>query len=120
MSIAYRLDFGLLALALPLFLVAGWPIVAWIVTAVAWAIQRWIRAWAVRRAKATDDPRTLVGLLAGSLIGRGWFMAISIFACGMVFGDRAGLCAAVLTVALFTVLFTVEMIFRPFDEVAGR
>jgi hypothetical protein len=120
MAIAYRLDFVLLALALPLFIAASFPLSAWVVTAVAWCIQRWVRAWAVRRAKVTDDPRTLVGLLAGSLIGRGWFMAISIFACGMIYGDRAGLCAAVLTVALFTALFTVEMLFRPFEEAEGR
>lgn len=120
MTVAFRLDFVLLALALPLFVLTGLPVVAWGVTAAAWCVQRWIRAWAVRRAKATDDPRTLVGLLAGSLIGRGWFMAISIFACGMIFGDRAGLCAAVLTVALFTALFTVEMLFRPFEEAEGR
>jgi len=120
MYVAYRLDFVLLAATLPLFLVANLPMSAWLVVAVAWSIQRWVRAWAVRRAETTDDPRTLVGLLAGSLIGRGWFMAISIFACGMVFGDRAGLCAAVLTIALFTALFTVEMLFKPFEEAGSK
>ena len=93
---------------------------AWLIIAAAWLIQRWIRAWAMRKADETDDPRTLVGLLAGSLIGRGWFVALSIFACGMIFGSKAGLSAAVLAVALFTVMFTVEMIFRPFEKAESK
>jgi hypothetical protein len=116
MIILTHLDLVLLAVALPLFAVAGLPMVAWLIVAAAWLIQRWVRAWAMRRAKATDDPRTLVGLLAGSLLGRGWFIAIAIFACGMVFGDKAGLCAAVLSIAMFTLMFTFEMVFRGFEE----
>jgi hypothetical protein len=115
-----NLDLFALALSLPIFIVAQLPMAAWGVAAAAWLIQRFVRGWAVAKAKTTDDARTLVGLLAGSLIGRGWFVAISIFACGMIFGQKAGLCAALLSVALFTVMFTVEMIFRPFDEADAR
>ena len=120
MALIYRLDLVFLGLSLPVFLLAGLPMVAWGIIAAAWLTQRYVRGWAMRKAEATDDPRTLVGLLAGSLIGRGWFVALSIFACGMVFGSKAGLSAALLAVALFTVMFTVEMIFRPFDNMESK
>ena len=49
------------------------------------------------------------------MIGRGWLVALTIFAAGMVEND-AGLAAAVLVVVLFTVYFTVNMILRPFEQ----
>ncbi|MCX6394761.1 MAG: hypothetical protein NTY57_07940 [Solirubrobacterales bacterium] len=120
MAVVNRLDLVFLGLSLPVFLVAGLSMPAWLIIAAAWLIQRFVRGWAIKTAKETDDPRTLVGLLAGSLIGRGWFIAISIFACGMIYGSKAGLSAALLAVALFTVMFTVEMLFRPFDEAESK
>ncbi len=58
----------------------------------------------------------MVGLLAGSMIGRGWLVAGSIFAVGLL-GDREdGLAAAVLSIALFTVFFATQMVVRPFDQ----
>ena len=49
------------------------------------------------------------------MIGRGWLVALTIFAAGMVEND-AGLAAAVLVVVVFTVYFTVNMILRPFEQ----
>jgi hypothetical protein len=49
------------------------------------------------------------------MIARGWFVAIAIFLAGILDEDKAGLAAAVLVVALFTVYFTIQMILRPFD-----
>ncbi len=89
----------------------------WAVAAGAWLIQRGVQVYTNRRAAAADDPRTTVGLLAGSMIARGWFVAIAIFLVG-VNDNAAGLAAAVLVVALFTVYFTVGMILRPFDAPA--
>ena len=120
MAVANRLDLVFLAISLPVFLLGGLPMVAWGIIAAAWIIQRYVRGWAMRKARETEDARTLVGLLAGSLIGRGWFVALSIFACGMIFGSKAGLSAALLAVALFTVMFTVEMIFRPFEDTESK
>ena len=48
----------------------------------AYAAQRAIGAYTTRRAAASDDPRTIVGLMAGSMIGRGWLVALTIFAVG--------------------------------------
>jgi hypothetical protein len=108
------LDLVLLALALPIFLAAGLPMLGYAAAAVAWLAQRALQMWLNRRAAASDDPRTVVGIAAGSMIGRGWLVALTIFAAGLSDED-AGLAAAVLVIVLFTAYFTVSMIMRPFQ-----
>ena len=108
------LDLLLVALALPVFLVAGLPLAGWAVGGGAWVAQRALQEYLDRRASASTDPRTVVGLLAGSMIARGWFVAIAVFLVGLS-DNEAGLAAAVLVIALFTVYFTVRMILRPFE-----
>jgi hypothetical protein len=110
------IDFAALALALPVFILAGFPIVGYLVGGGAWIVQRIVQVYVQRRAAASSDPRTIVGLLAGSMIARGWFCAIAIFLCGILDSDNAGLAAAVLVVLLFTVYFAVQMIVRPMDK----
>jgi hypothetical protein len=105
-----------LTLALPVFLLADFPIAGYAVGAGAWLVQRAIQVVLLRRAAASDDPRTLVGITAASMIGRGWFCAIAIFLVGVLDSDDAGLAAALLVIALFTVYFTVQMILRPLDR----
>jgi hypothetical protein len=108
------LDLVLLAIALPVFLAAGLPMLGYVAGAVAWLLQRALQLWLNRRAAASDDPRTVVGIAAGSMIGRGWLVALTIFAAGLSDED-AGLAAAVLVIVLFTAYFTVSMIMRPFQ-----
>ncbi|HEX2103512.1 MAG TPA: hypothetical protein VHF51_07660 [Solirubrobacteraceae bacterium] len=108
------LDLVLLALALPVFLAAGLPLLGYAAGAAAWLAQRALQLWLNRRAAASDDPRTVVGLAAGSMIGRGWLVALTIFAAGLS-DEEAGLAAAVLVIVLFTAYFTVSMIMRPFQ-----
>lgn len=108
------LDLVLLALALPVFLLAGFPMLGYAAGAVAWTAQRAIQVVLERKARATDDIRRVAGLTAGSMIGRGWLSALTIFGAGMIHND-AGLAAAVLVVVLFTAYFTVNLIVRPFD-----
>jgi hypothetical protein len=50
------------------------------------------------------------------MIGRGWLVALTIFAVGMADSDKAGLAAGVLAIVLFTAYFTVSMIMRPFEK----
>jgi hypothetical protein len=109
------LDIVILIIALPIFVVAGLPMLGYAAAAVAWIVQRAIQIVLQRKALASDDPRTVVGIAAGSMIGRGWLVALTIFAAGMVDND-AGLAAAVLVIVLFTAYFTVSMIMRPFDQ----
>lgn len=109
------LDLVVLAVALPLFLLAALPLLGYAVAACAWLAQRAINDLATRKARRSDDPRTVVGLLAGSMIGRGWLVAGSILAVGLVGAREDGLAAAVLCISLFTLYFAAQMVVRPFD-----
>jgi hypothetical protein len=114
-----NIDVVVLALALVIFLVAGFPILGWVAGAGAWAIQRGISELAVRKAEKATDPRTKVGLLAGSMIGRGWLVAGIIFAVGLS-DNEAGLSAAVLFLAVFTIQFTMTLAMRPYEAKGQR
>jgi hypothetical protein len=116
MALLRNLDLAAALLALPLFLLGDLPLAGWVTGAGAYAGQRAIGAWTTRRAAASSDARTTVGLMTGSMIGRGWLVALTIFAVGAAAGDDVGLSAAVLFIALFTLHFTVQMILRPFEK----
>jgi hypothetical protein len=111
------LDLAILVIALPIFVAAGLPLLGYAGAAGGWLVQRGVQALIERRARASDDPRTVAGLLTGSMIARGWIMAGSIFVVGLI-EREAGLSAAILAIALFTCYFTGQMIGRPFE--AGR
>ena len=109
------LDLALLALALPIFFAADLPVLGWVGAAVGWLVQRGVQVLIESRARASDDPRTVAGLLTGSMIARGWIVAGSIFVVGL--SEReAGLSAAILSITLFTFYFTGQLIGRPFEE----
>jgi hypothetical protein len=110
------LDLVLLAVSLPVFLLAGFPMMGWVAGAGVWLVQRGLQVYLERRAEAATDPRTVVGLLTGSMIGRGWLVALAIFGVGLG-DDKAGLAAAVLVVLLFTAYFTVQMIVRSVSKI---
>ena len=77
MTFVRNLDLVLLALALPVFLIAGLPFLGWATAAAVWAVWRGIGEWGDRRANAAGaagDPRKMAGIAAGSMIGRGWLM----------------------------------------------
>jgi hypothetical protein len=118
MTFMRQLDLLLLAAALPIFLIGGLPMAGWGAAAGAWLAQRALQAYLLRRARAAEDPRTTVGLMAGSMIARGWMVAIVIFLVGLS-DNHAGLAAAVLVIALFTVYFTMNMILGPLDAPAS-
>lgn len=115
LTVLRYLDLLVLALALPLFLLAGLPMIGYLAAAAAWLLQRGINAAATRKAKSSDDPRTVVGVLAGSMIGRGYLVAGSIFAVGLAGSREDGLAAALICISLFTIYFAAQMVVRPFD-----
>jgi hypothetical protein len=109
------LDLFVLALALPIFIAADLPLLGWTGAAAGWIIQRLVNAALIKRARESDDPRTVAGLMTGSMIARGWIVAGSIFIVGL--SEReAGLAAAILAITLFTFYFTGQLITRPFEE----
>ena len=69
------LDLVVLALALPIFVAAGLPLLGWAGAAGGWLLQRVIQYFIEKRARESDDPRTVAGLLTGSMIARGWIVA---------------------------------------------
>ncbi len=109
------LDLVVLLIALPIFIAADLPLLGWGGAAVGWLLQRTIQHFIERRARASDDPRVVAGLLTGSMIARGWLVAGSIFVVGL--SEReAGLSAAILAITLFTFYFTSQMLTRPFED----
>ncbi len=114
------LDLVFLALSLPVFVLADLPLLGYAAAAAAWLVQRGIQAITTAKADASDDPRIIVGLIAASMIGRGWFVAGSIFAVGLAAEREDGLAAAVLSIVLFTVYFSAHMVVRPLDQAARR
>jgi len=115
MRIARNVDLIFLAVALGVFLALGLPILGWATAAGAWVAQRLLRDFLNSRARKAEDPREMVGYLAGSMIARGWICALIIFGVGIATEDEVGLSAAVLFVFTFTFYLTVTMITRPFD-----
>jgi hypothetical protein len=113
------LDMILLVLALPVFLIADLPLAGYFAGAGAWIAQRAIQLLVQRRVSAAEDPRTIVGLTAGSMIARGWIAAGTVFAVGLIGGDKDGLAAAITILALFTVYLTVQLMTRPFETGGG-
>jgi hypothetical protein len=109
------LDIVLLIVALPVFLAADLPMLGYVAGGGAWVVQRVIQVVLNRKAAAEDDIRKVAGITVGSMIGRGWLVALTILAAGLEEND-AGLAAAVLVLVLVTAYFTVSMILRPFDK----
>ena len=118
LRILRNVDLVVLALLLPVFVVAEFPLLGYGVGAAAWLLQRGLRSLIENRAKDSDDPRTVAGLLAGSMIGRGWLMALSVFGAGLV-EREAGLAAAVMVLGLFTLYFSTSIVMRPLLDAPG-
>ena len=105
------LDLVVLALALPVFLAAGLPLLGWAGIAAVWVLHRAAHAGFLRRAEASGNPRSAVGLMSVSLIGRVWLLALAVLAIGLIDRD-AGLPAALLTAVVFQVWFTAFIVGR--------
>jgi hypothetical protein len=110
MSPPKHVDLMVLAAALAVFLLAGWPIIGYAVAAAAWLAQRGIQILAGRRvaeAIANGNRQKAMGTLAASTLGRVWLMVTAALLAGLA--DReSGLAAALLLVVLFTVSFAAQ------------
>ena len=67
------------------------------------------RSWSSAGRAPPTNPRTMVGLLSVSLMGRIWFMMFAVLAIGLIDRD-SGLPAAVLTAVTFQAWFTGFMV----------
>jgi hypothetical protein len=109
------LDLAILAIALPVFIAADLPLIGWAAVAAVWVAQRALQAAINKRARESEDPGTVAGLLTASMIARGWLVAGTIFVVGL--SEReAGLAGAILAITLFSFYFMAQMLVRPFEE----
>jgi hypothetical protein len=99
------IDLVALALVLPLFVLADWPLLGYAVCAGAWLAQHAVLAYADRRATAAlaaGDRRLALGIVGGATLGRLWLVTAAILVVGLVAEREDGLAAAVLTFVLVT------------------
>jgi hypothetical protein len=125
MSPPRYVDLLVLAAALAVFLLAGFPMLGYAVGAAAWLAQRGIQALIARRsaeALAEGNRQKAMGLTAASTLGRVWLMTLSVLLVGLLAGREDGLAAALLVTALFTISFAAQGIahlFEPEGQEAG-
>lgn len=115
MSLVRNVDLVLLAVALPVFAVAGLPLLGYATALVIWLMWRAIGAFAERKARASTELAHMAAITTGSMIGRGWLMALTLLAVGLSAGDDVGLSAAILCFVLFSVSFATKLLVRPFE-----
>lgn len=100
-------DLAVLAVALPVFLLAGLPMLGYAVAAAAWLAAAGLQAVADRHVKRSIESgkrNTALGTLAAATLGRLWIVTLAILLVGLA--DReSGLAAAVLAAVLVTVHF---------------
>jgi hypothetical protein len=104
-AILRYLDLILLAVALPIFIAAGWPMLGYAVAAGAWIAQRFILAYTdarTARSLAAGDRRDAFKMKAISGLGRVWMVTIAALLVGLIAEREDGLAAALLLTALFT------------------
>lgn len=98
-------DLVVLALALPVFLLAGFPILGYGVIAGVWLLQAGVQFATERhvaRSLAGGRRNTALGSLAAATLGRVWIVALAILLVGLLAEREDGLAAAVLAAVLVT------------------
>lgn len=116
-------DLVLLALALPAFWLADWPLAGYAAAAGAWIAQRLIQVTTDRAALARlkdGDRRRAMGLVGAATLGRLWLVTLSILLVGGLGERESGLAAALLTAALVSVYLAGMFGARLFDPDAER
>jgi hypothetical protein len=110
MSPPKHVDLLVLAAALAVFALGGLPLLGYAVAAAAWLAQRGIQVLAGRRTAAelaAGNRRRAMGIVAATTLGRVWLMVTAVLLCGIA-EREAGLAAAFLLLALFTISFAAQ------------
>jgi hypothetical protein len=122
MSPPKYLDPLLLAAALAVFLFGGFPLLGFAVGAAAWIVQRGVQMLAARRAAdelAGGNRQRAMGIVAATTLGRVWLMATAVLVVGLA-EREAGLSAAVMLAAFFTISFAAGGLAHLFGEPEGQ
>jgi uncharacterized membrane protein YkgB len=118
MSPPKYVDLLALLIALAVFVIGDLPLLGYAVAAAAWLAQRGIHMLAQRRMKqelAAGNRQKAMGIVAGSGLGRVWLMATSVLLVGIA-EREAGLAAAILLLALFTLSFAAQGLTHLLDD----
>jgi hypothetical protein len=105
------LDPLMLAAALAVFLLAGFPMLGFAVGAGIWLVQRIVQAIAAKRVAAelgAGNRQKAMGITAATTLGRVWLMTLSVLLVGLLADREDGLAAALLLTAFFTVSFAAQ------------
>jgi uncharacterized membrane protein YkgB len=118
MSPPKYVDLLALLIALAVFLIGDLPLLGYAVAAAAWLAQRGVHMLAQRRMKqelAAGNRQKAMGIVAATGLGRVWLMATSVLLVGIA-EREAGLAAALLLLALFTLSFAAQGLTHLLDD----
>ncbi len=119
LAIVRYLDVALVVLAAPFVVLAGGPVLGYVVGAAAWILTR-ILGEIVDRYARKRDLRAQIALNFAVLMGRVWVVGIAILVVGRA-ADRAdGLMAALLAFVAFTVYLATSLVLRPTERNTPR
>lgn len=99
-----------LAAALAVFVIGGLPLLGYAAAAAAWLVQRGIQVLAGRRMiedLGAGNRQRAMATVAGTTLARVWLMVTAALLAGVA-EREAGLAAAVLLAALFTISFAAQ------------
>jgi hypothetical protein len=123
MSHPKYVDLLLLAAALAVFLLGGFPLLGYGVAAAVWLSQRAVQVFASRRSQAelkAGNRQRAMGIVAATTLGRVWLMSTAVLLVGLA-ERQSGLASAVLLLVLFTVSFAAQGLAHLFaDEPEGQ
>ncbi len=117
MSPPKHVDLLVLAAALAVFALGGLPLLGYAVAAGAWLAQRGVQMIAGRRIEAelaAGNRQRAMATLAVTSLGRVWLM-LTVVLLGGLAEREAGLAAAILLVALFTISLAAQGIAHLFE-----
>jgi hypothetical protein len=114
------LDVCLVLATGPFVLIAGMPLLGYLVGACAWLLTRVGTAAMQERALRSRDPRVKAGLQVGGMMGRVWIIVLSVIVARYAGGKDDGIMAAALVLAAFTVYLVLTVTTRGGQLLEGR
>ena len=112
MSTLRYLDVCLVLATAPFVLIAGLPLLGYLVAACAWLLTRAGMVWMQERALRAPDPKLKAGLQVGGMMGRLWLIALAVIVARYAGGKDDGIMAAALMLAAFTVYLVMSFVTR--------
>jgi len=103
---AHNLDAIVAIVAVPVFLLAGWPLEGWFWATALWAVNRYVQSVIERRAAQMGELRC-VGILGASMLLRPWIGMLVLFLI-----TKHDTALAVSAVLLFLLLVTIDIATR--------